>query len=518
MASIGSTICAHEKHGQCMPSSDSMSLKLARHQLSYGNQGSFLCSQNRPPKSACIVAKAKVGDSTGKGPTCDSHLRHAVKLALRTAAASAAAAMLCFHGVIDAPALAESLTITFPASKIREVSTVQRTLIETWGLIRETYVDPTFNHQDWDSKLGETMSQILPMKTADAAYGKIESMLATLGDPFTRLVSPQEYQSFKIGSDGSLEGVGLLIATDRESGRLVVISSLDGGPAAKAGIHSGDELVEINDEKLVGMDGDKAASKLRGPAGTSVKLKFRREGFMEEERSSNLTEVKIYRENITLTPVFTAVLPHTAPDGHLAKLGYLRLTAFSQNAAADMERAISGLENEGAEFYILDLRNNPGGLVKAGLDVAQMWLDGDEVLVNTVDRDGNTLPISLANGHALTHDPLAILVNGGSASASEILAGALHDNGRAVLIGSKTYGKGKIQSVTELRDGSAVFVTVAKYLSPSLHEIDQVGIVPDVQCTPGDGGGPNKSVFSSASSVIEQDSCVLAAEHQLGIF
>lgn len=506
-------------------SSDAMPHKYSSHHM----KPRFLqqnCHGRGPPfRTPCTVVKAIANNPEDGECASDFALGKPVRLALCAVAASAAATMLCLHGTFDAPAMAESLTITFPASKIREVSAVQRTLIETWGLIRETYVDPTFNHQDWDSKLGETMSQILPVKTADAAYGKIQTMLATLGDPFTRLVSPQDYQSFKIGSDGSLEGVGLLIASDRETGRLVVISSLEGGPAARAGIQSGDELVQIDNEKLLGMDGDKAASKLRGPAGTPVKLKFRREGIVKERGSTDLTEVKIFRENITLTPVFTAVLPHMAPDGHLAKTGYLRLTAFSQNAAADMEKAISGLEKEGAESYILDLRNNPGGLVKAGLDVAQMWLDGNEILVNTIDRDGNTLPISLMNGHALTRDPLAILVNGGSASASEILAGALHDNGRAVLVGSKTFGKGKIQSVTELNDGSALFVTVAKYLSPSLHEIDQVGIVPDVQCSPGDAimtgsstGGSTKGVSSGAVSPIEQDSCVLAAEHQLGIF
>ncbi|BBH07377.1 Ankyrin repeat family protein [Prunus dulcis] len=159
------------------------------------------------------------------------------------------------------------------------------------------------------------------------------------------------------------------------------------------------------------------------------------------------------------------------------------------------------------------------GLVKAGLDVAQIWLDGDETLVNTIDREGNLLPINMVNGHAITHDPLVVLVNEGSASASEILAGALHDNRRATLVGHRTFGKGKIQSVTELHDGSALFVTVAKYLSPALHDIDQVGIAPDVQCTTEMLNSSKESTSKEKSSVssLEADSCVLVAEHELDI-
>jgi carboxyl-terminal processing protease len=156
-----------------------------------------------------------------------------------------------------------------------------------------------------------------------------------------------------------------------------------------------------------------------------------------------------------------------------------------------------------------------GGLVKAGLEVAQMWLDGDETLVNTIDRNGFLQPINLIDGHALTHDPLVVLVNEGSASASEILAGALHDNGRAILVGQKTYGKGKIQSVTELRDGSALFVTVAKYLSPALHQIDRVGIAPDVKCTPGDN--ISTPVRPSSGPLLESDACIMLAQHQLDL-
>uniref|UniRef100_A0A2N9GJA6 C-terminal processing peptidase n=1 Tax=Fagus sylvatica TaxID=28930 RepID=A0A2N9GJA6_FAGSY len=493
------------------------------------------------------------------------------------AAATALVSVCC-----DSPALAESLTVAFPVSRAQEVNTVQRTLVEAWGLIRETFIDPTFNHQDWDSKLQQTMVEMFPLRSSDAAYTKISAMLSTLGDPFTRIISPKEYQSFRIGSDGNLQGVGLFINAEPRTGHLVVLSCVDSSPAARAGIHEGDELIEINGillsdisfsmlnvtgnaheyngspcynpktgihktrlgmltsimdlhvitqrleytrqvivleyafhiagERLDGVDSEAAAQKLRGRAGTTVTSK-------DLGSDSSIREVKIPREYIKLSPISSAIIPHRTADGHLTKTGYVKLSAFSQTAAADMENAIQEMESQDVHAYILDLRNNPGGLVKAGLDVAQIWLDGDETLVNTIDRDGNTLPINMVNGHAMTHDPLVVLVNEGSASASEILAGALHDNGRAILVGHKTFGKGKIQSVTELHDGSALFVTVAKYLSPALHDIDQVGITPDVQCTTDMLNSPKDSLLKDKSSIssLEADSCIMVAEHELDI-
>ncbi|XP_015866140.2 carboxyl-terminal-processing peptidase 3, chloroplastic [Ziziphus jujuba] len=431
--------------------------------------------------------------------------------------AAAAAALLSVW--CDSPALAESLTVAFPVSRASEVNTVQRTLVEAWGLIRETFIDPTFNHQDWDLKLQQTMVEMFPLNSADAAYTKISGMLSTLGDPFTRIISPKDYQSFRIGSDGNLQGVGLFINIEPRTGHLVVLSCVEGSPAARAGIHEGDELVEINGERLDGVDGEAAAQKLRGRAGTTVTVKVH--SGIDSRSNSLVREVKLPREYIKFSPISSAIIPHKTPEGRLTKTGYVKLAAFSQTAAPDMENAIHELENQGVDSYILDLRNNPGGLVKAGLDVAQIWLDGDETLVNTVDREGNMLPINMVNGHALTHDPLVVIVNEGSASASEILAGALHDNGRAILVGHKTFGKGKIQSVTELHDGSALFVTVAKYLSPALHDIDQVGITPDVQCTT-EMLNPQKdssSILKTKSSVssLEADSCILVAEHELDI-
>ncbi|KAF7818998.1 carboxyl-terminal-processing peptidase 3, chloroplastic [Senna tora] len=432
----------------------------------------------------------------------------------RRALGFGASAALLFSIFSDSSALAESLTVAFPVSRAPEVNAVQRTLVEAWGLIRETFVDPTFNHQDWDLKLQQTMVEMFPLNSADAAYTKISGMLSTLGDPFTRIISPKEYQGFRIGSDGNLQGVGLFINAEPRTGHLVVLSCIEGSPAARAGIHQGDELVEINGERLDGIDSEAAAQKLRGNAGTTVTVKVK-----ESRRNYGIREVKLPREYIKLSPISSAIIPHRSPDGQLTKTGYVKLSAFSQTAAEDMKNAIQDLENQGVHSYILDLRNNPGGLVTAGLDVAQMWLDGDETLVNTIDRDGNMLPINMVNGHAITHDPLVVIVNEGSASASEILAGALHDNGRAILVGHKTFGKGKIQSVTELHDGSALFVTVAKYLSPALHDIDQVGITPDVQCTtemlntPKDLSNKDKTAVSS----LEADSCIMVAEHELDV-
>ncbi|XP_011653937.1 carboxyl-terminal-processing peptidase 3, chloroplastic isoform X2 [Cucumis sativus] len=398
------------------------------------------------------------------------------KCVMGFAATAAALSSVC----CGSPALAESLTVAFPVSRAPEVNTVQRTLIEAWGLIRETFVDPTFNHQDWDLKLQQTMVEMFPLKSGDAAYRKVSAMLSTLGDPFTRIISPKEYQSFRIGNDGNLQGVGLFINVEPLTGHLIVLSIIDGSPAARAGIHEGDELVEINGERLDGVDSETVAQKLRGRVGTIVTVKVHD---VRDVSNSSIREVKIPREYIKLSPVSSAIIPHRTQDGQLSKTGYVKLLAFSQTAASDMESTIHEMESQGVQSYILDLRNNPGGLVKAGLEVAQIWLDGDETLVNTIDRDGNMSPINMIDGHAITHDPLVVL------------------------------------SVTELHDGSALFITVAKYLSPARHEIDQVGIVPDIQCTADALNSPKEILGKNKSSAspLEADSCIMIAEHELDI-
>ncbi|KZV24796.1 hypothetical protein F511_34769, partial [Dorcoceras hygrometricum] len=176
-------------------------------------------------------------------------------------------------------------------------------------------------------------------------------------------------------------------------------------------------------ERLDGVASETAAQKLRGRVGTTVTVK--------------VNSVSIF---------FWFLIYIITPDGHLSKTGICEAVSFLTDCCIrDGSYTVQEMENQGVQSYILDLRNNPGGLVRVGLDVAQIWLDGTETLVNTIDRDGDMLPINMINGHALTRDPLVVLVNEESASASEILAGALHDNGRAILVGHRTFGKGKIQ-------------------------------------------------------------------------
>ncbi|HEY9876476.1 MAG TPA: S41 family peptidase, partial [Candidatus Obscuribacterales bacterium] len=184
-------------------------------------------------------------------------------------------------------------------------------------------------------------------------------------------------------------------------------------------------------------------------------------------------EVELVRSRIALNPVYAQL--NSQPDS--VPIGYIRLTQFSANAPAEVAHAIERLEQQGAQAYILDLRNNPGGLLQAGIEIASFWLDKGTI-VYTVNRQG-IMGSFEASGSALTDDPLIVLVNQGTASASEILAGALQDNGRAKLVGEKTFGKGIIQSLFDLPDGSGLAVTVAKYETPNHHDIHKLGIAPD---------------------------------------
>lgn len=341
----------------------------------------------------------------------------------------------------------------------------QKLLSEVWRIVDRAYVDSTFNHQNWWFVRQSALRQ--PLATSDETYAAIQKMLASLDDPFTRLLKPDQYRSLQTSTAGELTGVGLQIIQDKESGELRVIAPIEGSPADLAGIQPSDRITKIDGYPTALMTLDEAAQRMRGPVGSQVVLTIAREG-------SEATEIEVNRDRITLNPVYAEL---RSSEANLP-VGYIRLSQFNANATAEVAHAIAHLEDQGATAYVLDLRNNPGGLLQAGIEIARLWLD-EGVVVYTVNRHGIQDSFS-ANGHALTQAPLVVLVNQGTASASEILAGALQDNDRAKLVGERTFGKGLIQSLFSLSDGSGLAVTIAKYETPDHHDIHRQGIVPDV--------------------------------------
>jgi len=344
----------------------------------------------------------------------------------------------------------------------------QRLLSEVWKIVDRSYVDDSFNHQNWWLVRQKSLEK--PLGSRDDTYSAIQKMLATLDDPFTRLLKPDQYRSLQTNTSGELTGVGLQITQDNPTGELRVISPIEGSPAERAGIKPRDRILKINGVPAVKLSLDEAAERMRGPAGSQVTLTVA--GEKEEVEQSK--EIILTRDRISLNPVYADLRPQEKD----INIGYIRLNQFNANATTELANAIRRMEGRGANAYILDLRSNPGGLLQSGIEIARLWLAKGTV-VYTVNRNGIQDSFS-ASGQALTGDPLILLVNQGTASASEILAGALQDNGRAKLVGEKTFGKGLIQSLFNLSDGSGLAVTIAKYETPKHHDINKLGIVPDV--------------------------------------
>lgn len=341
----------------------------------------------------------------------------------------------------------------------------QKLFSQAWRIVSQAYIDDSFNHQNWWMLKEKVLKKRL--ENREQTYAAIQNMLQSLDDPFTRFLTPNQYRSLQVNTSGELSGVGLQIALDAETGQLQVVAPIAGSPADRAGIQPRDRILEIDGIQTSELTLDEAAARMRGAIGTTVTLKV--QGKEGEPRA-----VPLVRDRIALNPVYATLDTHT--DG--VPVGYIRLMQFSANATSEVENAIKQLEEQGANAYILDLRNNPGGLLQAGIEIARFWLDKGTI-VYTVNRQG-TLGSFEAYGPPLTEDPLVVLVNQGTASASEILAGALHDNGRAKLVGEKTFGKGLIQSLFDLTDGSGLAVTVAKYETPNHRDIHKLGIKPDL--------------------------------------
>ena len=367
---------------------------------------------------------------------------------------------LALTGLTAAPGAAHAL------------SDAQQLVVEAWRLVNEGYVAPErLATVDWRRLRQKTLER--PISSSEQAYDAIEAMLAPIGDSYTRLLRPAEYATLRSNTRGLLSGVGLQLALRPEDPgaepAIVVIAPLDDSPAAEAGIAPGTEVLRVNGRSAreLGLEG--TAAMLRGPVGSEVLVELRPPGGRERE-------AVLERRQVDLKPVRARRL---VVNGHT--LGLLRITQFSEPVPKLVRQALADLEGAGGapavEGLLLDLRNNSGGLVSAGLAVADALLDGEPVVV-TEDRGGIAAPLQAGAG-ALYSGPILALVNSGTASASEILAGALQDDGRAQLAGSRTFGKGLIQTLLPLGDGSGLAVTVARYLTPNGRDINERGIEPD---------------------------------------
>jgi carboxyl-terminal processing protease len=338
-------------------------------------------------------------------------------------------------------------------------------LDEAWQLVNQYYVDNSFNHNDWQAVRQDLLKSSYTSK--EQAYTALRAALKKLQDPYTRFMDPEQFTSLTTQTSGELSGIGIRLEMNKVTKLLTILEPIPGSPSVKAGIKSGDEILAIDGKTTRAMDVETASSMIRGKVGTPVRLRINRAG-------TQSFDVAIKRELIELSTV-----TYTTKQENNQNIGYIRLSEFSAHAANQIRNAIQDLGKKQVSAYILDLRGNPGGLLNASIDIARMWLDKG-LIVRTVDRGGQNESIQ-ANQTSLTKLPLVVLVDGNSASSSEILTGALKDNRRATVVGNTTFGKAMVQSVHQLSDGSGLAVTIAHYYTPNGTDISHKGIVPDVQ-------------------------------------
>ncbi len=338
---------------------------------------------------------------------------------------------------------------------------------QVWQIVFRDYLDSTGAYSD--ARWRQLRKDLLARSYAgdEESYEAIKGMLASLDDPYTRFLDPKEFKEMRIDTSGELMGVGIQLSLDKDTKELIVVSPIEGTPASRAGVQPKDVIVSIDGAPSKGMTTEDAVKLIRGPEGTEVILGLRRKGVV--------LNVSLTRARIEIHAVKKAL--NTSANG--SKIGYIRLKQFNANASREMRAAIQDLDEQGAQGYVLDLRSNPGGLLEASIDIARQWLNKGTI-VSTRTREG-IRDVRRANGSAITDKPMVVLIDQGSASASEILSGALQENKRAKLIGQKTFGKGLVQAVRGLSDGSGMTVTIAKYLTPNGTDIHKNGIKPDVE-------------------------------------
>jgi len=308
----------------------------------------------------------------------------------------------------------------------------------------------------------EYVEEINQSEGMDAA---INGLLQSL-DPYSAYMSPKTVMEMQEDTSGEFGGLGIEVSM--EAGVVRVISPIDDTPAAKAGLKAGDYIVKINNTQVQGKTLIEAVDLMKGPVGTSIELTVRRKG------EKNALTFNIIREIIEIQSVKSDLLD--------SNIGYLRLTSFNDNSSDQIKKKVQELKkNNDLKAYILDLRNNPGGLLTQAIEISDYFLDNGEIVSTKSRTPSENKKWFAKDGDITNGKTLIVLINGGSASASEIVAGALKDHKRAIILGENSYGKGSVQSIIPLRNNGAIRLTVAKYYLPSGKSISEVGVVPDIE-------------------------------------
>ncbi len=298
----------------------------------------------------------------------------------------------------------------------------------------------------------------------DLVNGAIKGYIAALGDPYTVYYTKEEMQEIMQETNGNYVGIGIYMTLDREKNAITVIKPMEDSPAEKAGILPGDIISKVDGEGYTGDQMDEASNKIKGEAGTKVKL--------EILRGSETKELEITRQKVLISHITSKTLANN--------IGYIAISDFDGGCAEEFEKKYKKLKEQGISKLIIDIRDNGGGIVDEAIDILDMITDKDSTLLITKDKNNNE-EITKSKKDPSIKMPIVVLTNGYSASASEILAGALKDNNKATLVGTTTYGKGVIQELRQLSDGSGLKVTTNEYFTPNHNSINKVGIKPDVE-------------------------------------
>ena len=331
-----------------------------------------------------------------------------------------------------------------------------------WRLINSKFVDQSNNQQNWAKWRHKYDNQI---RTNEDAYVAINTMVASLNDPYTKFLDPKEFADETSSIKGSLKGIGIQIGV--KDGKLMVIAPIEDTPAERAGLQADDEILEIDGVSTKGITVDKAADKIRGKEGTQVTLLVKRKDVAPKTYTITRAEIEIKSISQKLPTDMT--IPND--------FCYIRLSSFiSRNAATEFGNILN--TNRNKKGFIIDLRSNPGGLLTNAIYISDMFLDGGTI-VSTVDRDGYK-ETQRASAGVYTKKPVVVLINKGSASASEIFSGAMKDNHRAVIIGEQSFGKGLVQEINKLPYESGINITIQKYLTPNGTDINKKGITQDI--------------------------------------